>query len=278
MMMIRLADFIRLLVAAAIVGSVALWAADATAVDSSNEDLARKTQNPVANMISVPFQNNTNLNYGPDRGVQNVMNFQPVVPFNVSPEFNVITRSILPVIANPSLGPRVGAVGGVGDLQFTAFVSPASPTKWVWGAGPIIQLPTHTAANLGNDNLGLGPSGVLLHLSPDSPWVAGALINTVWSLSTAPQAPAYTNSLLQPFINYNFPGGYYLTFSPIATMDWREPTNQQLTLPLGGGGGMVFRLGDQPINAQLSAYYNVVRPDYGPDWQIRAQISLLFPK
>lgn len=263
---------------AAVLGGAVLSSAEAVAGDPSNEDLAKQVQNPVANMISVPFQNNTNLNYGPERGTQNVMNFQPIVPFNVSPEFNVITRSILPIVANPSLGPKVGAVGGLGDLQFTPFLSPAAPSKWVWGVGPIIQFPTHTAATLGNDNLGLGPSGVFLHLSSDSPWVVGALVNTLWSLSTAPQAPAYTNSTLQPFINYNFTGGYYLTFSPIVTMDWRAAANQQLTLPLGGGAGTVFRLGNQPINAQVSGYYNVVRPDYGPDWQIRAQISLLFPK
>lgn len=277
-MIARRAGLIRLAAAAAIVGSVVLSNVDAFAGGASNEGLAKQVQNPVANMISVPFQNNTNLNYGPDRGVQNIMNFQPVVPFNVSPEFNVITRSILPIVANPSLGPRVGAVGGLGDLQFTPFLSPAAPSKWVWGVGPIIQFPTHTAATLGNDNLGLGPSVVLLHLSSDSPWVVGALVNTLWSLSTAPQAPAYTNSTVQPFVNYNFTGGYYLTFSPIVTMAWRAPVNQQLTLPLGGGGGTVFHLGNQPINAQVSGYYNVVRPDYGPNWQIRAQISLLFPK
>lgn len=244
----------------------------------SNEELAKLAQNPVGNLISVPFQNNTNFNYGPDRGVQDILNIQPVIPFGITEEWNVITRTILPVIFNPSLGPVVGAVDGLGDLQLTAFLSPAQPGHWIWGVGPIVQIPTHTSATLGNDNLGMGPSGVLLRLEHGNPWVFGALVNNVWSLRTNANASAYSNGLLQPFLNYNFEGGLYLTSSPIITMNWLAPANQQLTLPLGGGIGKIFHLGKLPLNAQLSAYYNVVRPDFGPEWQLRAQVQFMFPK
>ncbi len=110
------------------------------------------------------------------------------------------------------------------------------------------------------------------------PWVFGALLNNVWSLGTNAYAPAYSNGLLQPFVNYNFEGGLYLVSSPIITMSWLAPVAQQLTLPLGGGVGKIFHLGKLPVNAQLSAYYNVVRPDFGPDWQLRAQVQFMFPK
>jgi hypothetical protein len=144
--------------------------------------------------------------------------------------------------------------------------------------GAITQLPTHTSSTLGNDNLGLGPTGVLLHLEKGSPWVFGALANNVWSVGISPTAPTYSNDLLQPFINYNFEAGLYLTSSPIVTMNWLAPTNQQLTLPVGGGIGKIFHVGKLPVNSQVSAYYNAVRPDSGPDWQLRVQIQLMFPE
>jgi hypothetical protein len=266
----------RCAVAAALAGG--LCATAPAQAEMSEEDLAKLAQNPVANMISVPFQNNTNFNFGPDRGTQDVLNIQPVVPISLTEDWIVITRTILPVISMPSLGPRVGAVGGLGDALFTAFLSPAAPGAWIWGAGPAVQVPTHTNATLGNDNLGLGPSFVVLHTEEGNPWLAGVLANTIWSLGTSPTARAYNTGLVQPFVNYNFKGGLYLVSAPIATVDWLAPGGQQLLLPVGGGIGKIFHIGKQPVNAQLSAYYNIVRPDYAPDWQLRAQVQLLFPK
>jgi hypothetical protein len=264
--------------AAAIVGIILGVAAPAVAEELSAEDLAKLAQNPIGNLISVPFQNNTNFNVGPQRGVQDILNIQPVIPFSVTADWNIITRTIVPVIFNPTLGPNSGAVNGLGDVQLSGFLSPAVPGNWIWGIGSIAQFPTHTDRTLGNDNLGLGPTGVLLRLEKGNPWVFGALVNNVWSLGTNPIAPAYSNALLQPFLNYNFEGGLYLTSAPVVTVNWLAATNQQLTLPVGGGIGKIFHLGKLPVNSQLSAYYNVVRPDGAPDWQIRAQIQFMFPK
>ena len=119
---------------------------------------------------------------------------------------------------------------------------------------------------------------MVLHLDKGDPWVYGALINNVWSVGTSPYAPAYNNGLLQPFVNYNFKEGFYLFSAPIITMSWLAAVNQQLTLPVGAGVGKIFHFGKLPVNAQLSAYYNVVRPDFGPEWQLRAQIQFMFPK
>jgi hypothetical protein len=256
--------------------AAALCVGGAAHAQMSAEDLAKAAQNPVANMISLPFQNNTNFNVGPQKDVQDILNIQPVIPFSLNAEWNVITRTIAPLTFNPTLGPNAGAVNGLGDVQFTAFLSPAQPGAWIWGVGPIAQLPTHTSPTLGNDNLGIGPSFVVLHQSKGNPWLVGALVNNVWSTGTSP--PAYSNGLMQPFINYNFASGFYLTSSPIITMSWLAAANQQLTLPVGGGVGQIFHVGKQAVNAQVTAYYNVVRPDFGPDWQLRAQIALLFPK
>jgi hypothetical protein len=246
--------------------------------EMSAEELAKLAQNPVGNLISVPFQNNTNLNFGPQKGTQNILNIQPVIPISVSPDWNVITRTIVPVIWMPTLGPDTPDASGIGDIEMTAFLSPASPGDWIWGAGPVVQFPTNSRDELGNKNWGLGPSAVVLHMEKGSPWVYGVLVNNIWSLSSDEQGGAYNNGLIQPFVNYNFEGGLYLTTAPILTVDWKAENSQQWTVPVGGGVGKIFHIGKLPVNTQLSAYYNVVRPDDGPNWQIRAQVQLMFPK
>ena len=246
--------------------------------EMSAEELAKLAQNPVGNMISLPFQNNTNLHFGPERGTQNILNIQPVIPISINKDWNVITRTIVPVVSMPDLAPNIQSTTGIGDTVFTAFLSPAHPGKWIWGAGPVIQLPTNTEAELGNGNWGLGPSFVVLHLDHGSPWVYGALANNIWSLTNDKRGGYYNNGLLQPFVNYNFKGGFYLVSAPILTVDWTADSGNRWTVPLGGGIGKIFHLGKLPVNTQLSGYYNMVTPDHGADWQIRAQVQLMFPK
>jgi hypothetical protein len=246
--------------------------------EMSAEELAKLAQNPVGNLISVPFQNNTNFNYGPEKGTQNVLNIQPVIPIEVNADWNIITRTILPVISMPALAPGDSRTNGIGDLQMTAFLSPGKPGKWIWGLGAIAQAPTHSNSELGNDHWGLGPSFVVLHLDKGSPWVYGVLVNNLWSVGGGNGSPSFNNGLIQPFVNYNFEAGFYLTTAPILTVNWKADSGQQWTVPLGGGIGKIFHLGRLPVNAQLSAYYNVAKPDFGPNWQLRAQAQFMFPK
>ena len=260
------------------VASLAAMSATSICAEMTAEELAKLAQNPVGNLISLPFQNNTNLNFGPEKGTQNILNIQPVIPIHVNKEWNIITRTILPVISMPSLGPGDSRTNGTGDLVFTAFLSPADPGEWIWGAGPVVQAPTNSNEELGNKNWGLGPSFVVLHLKHGDPWVYGVLVNNVWSVTSDKRGGSYNNGLVQPFVNYNFEGGLYLTSAPILTVDWNAPGSQQWTVPLGGGVGKIFHLGKLPVNSQISAYYNVVRPDFQANWQIRAQIQLMFPE
>jgi hypothetical protein len=266
----------RQLTAAALVAG--MMAAMPARAEMSAEELAKLAQNPVGNLISLPFQNNTNLNFGPEKGTQNILNIQPVIPFSVDKDWNIITRTIMPIIWMPSLGPGIPAKSGFGDIQLSAFLSPANPGHWIWGLGAIGQLPTDSNAELGNKNWGLGPTGVVLHLEHGDPWVYGVLINNVWSLTSDKQGGSYNNGLIQPFVNYNFPDGFYFTSAPILTIDWKASSSQQWTVPLGGGIGKIFHLGKLPVNTQISAYYNIVKPDFGANWQIRAQVQLMFPK
>lgn len=262
----------------ALVAAAAVLVAPAAHAELSAEELAKLAQNPVGNLISVPFQDNVNLNYGPLKGTQNVLNIQPVVPIELSKDWNIITRTILPVLSQPALTTGESRVNGIGDLQFTAFLSPAVPGEWIWGVGGIVQAPTHSNGALGNDNWGLGPSFVLLHLAKGSPWVYGALVNNLWSVSSSSGSASYNNGLVQPFLNYNFPGGTYLTSSPILTVNWKADSGNQWTVPVGGGIGHIFHFGKLPVNTQLTAYYNAVRPDDAANWQIRAQVQFMFPK
>ena len=266
----------RLLALALLTLAVAL--ASPARAELSKEELAKLSQNPVANLISVPVQNNTNFNYGPQDGTQNILNIEPVIPVTLNSDWNVITRTILPLIWQPPVVQGQSNVFGLGDMQFSAFLSPANASGWIWGAGVIAQLPTHSDSELGNNNWGLGPTAVVLRLQKDDPWVYGMLINNVWSLGTSSGAPAYNNLLFEPFVNYNLPGGTYINSVPIITANWEASSGNQWTVPLGAGVGHIFHLGRLPVNAQLGAYYNIVRPDNGPTWQLRAQVQFMFPK
>lgn len=243
----------------------------------SAEELAKAAQNPVADMISVPFQFNTNFGYGPYDETQEVINIQPVIPISLSPDWNLITRTIVPVISQPRLSTDGDRTFGLGDTTPTFFLSPAHAGKFIWGVGPAFLLPTATDKDLGSGKWGAGPSAVGLVM--DGPWVYGALINNIWSFAGDSDRPAVNQMTLQPFVNYNFKDGWYVSASPIITANWMAEADDRWTVPLGGAVGRVFKVGKQPLNAQLGAYYNAVAPDdIGPSWQIRAQLQFLFPK
>jgi hypothetical protein len=238
-------------------------------------ELARAVQNPVANLISLPFQNNTNFNYGPFGHVQNILNIQPVVPIGVTPDWNVVTRTILPVISQPAFRAGEDTTFGLGATQFNAFLSPAKPGAVIWGVGAVAQAPTITDKNLGSTVWGGGPTAVALTMQ--GPWVIGALANNIWSAGGNAQN-RYNILTVQPFINYNFGHGTSIGFSPIITANWDAKSGDQWTVPLGLALSQILFLGNQPVSVQLGSYYNVVRPDIGPEWQVRFQLSFLFPK
>jgi hypothetical protein len=226
-------------------------------------------------MISVPFQNNLNFRVGPHEQQQNILNIQPVIPVKLNDDWNLITRWILPVVSQPPLTITGSREFGLGDLNPSFFLSPSKPTAGViWGIGPTFLVPTATNDALGAQKWGAGPTAVALTIQ--GPWVIGALVNQLWSFEGGPRGVNQT--LIQPFVNYNFPGGWYLTTSPVATANWEARSKDRWTLPIGGGFGRAFKIGHQPVNMQMAAYYNVVRPTGGPEWQLRAQLQLLFPK
>jgi hypothetical protein len=239
-------------------------------------DLAKKTQNPIEDMISLPLQNNINFNVGPDNKTQYILNIQPVIPMQLNENWNWIHRTILPVINQPPLAPGMGWESGLGDILYQGFLSPRTTQGTIWGVGPAISIPTASDEVLGTEKWSAGPVAVVLRMP--GRWVYGSLIYNIWSFAGESDRKHVNQMLIQPFINYNFPGGWYLTSAPIITANWNASTKDVWTVPLGGGGGKVFRIGKQPMNTTMQAYYNVESPRNGPEWSMRLQLQFLFPQ
>ena len=245
------------------------------AAAESDTDLAKQIQNPVGDLISLPLQDNINFGNGPHRGTQNVLNLQPVIPFHLNGDWNLINRTILPFVWNPG-APSPFAQFGTAPTSFTAFLSPSHDVNgWLWGAGPVVQLPTISSATLGSNVWGAGPSVAIVYSG--GPWVAGVLVNNIFSLggTRGPAGNSYNNFLANPFVAYNFDDGWYLSSRPNITANW-QLSGTKWTVPIGGGGGRVFRIDTLPVDLSVSAYYNVVRPTAGAYCQLTTQLTFVF--
>jgi hypothetical protein len=264
--------------------------APATAAQPAATDtaaLAKATQNPVASLISVPLQNNSNFGIGTYSRTGDIFNIQPVIPMKLSEKVMLITRIIQPLVWQPYPSQPTGGQAGIGDMNPTFFLSPAKAGKLIYGAGPTFILPTATSPQTGQGKFSLGPSVVAL-VQPGH-WTVGVLINNLFSVAGSSHRPDVNQMLLQYFVNYNLNKGYYLTSGPIVTANWNAngsidaATGNDVpggvwTVPFGGGIGQIRRLGFQPVNWTLQFYGNAVHPAGGSPWSFKFQIALLYPK
>jgi hypothetical protein len=232
---------------------------------------AQQAQNPIANVISIPFQNNTYLNYGPYRRTSNVLVVQPVIPISLNDDWNLISRWVTPIAALPRVSAAQGSKFGLGNMEPEFYFSPTHVGDVIWGIGPKLWLPTATDKALGLDKWGAGPTAVVLSIQ--GPWLYGVLANNVWAGSGTQKANQLT---INPFANYNFSDGWYLSSSEVITANWMAKSGQQWTVPVGGGVGRLFRVDGHPINARFEVLNNVVHPQGAPNWQIQMQVQLLF--
>lgn len=247
------------------------------AATASTDALRKATQNPVASLISVPIQNNSNFGFGPDGRIQNVLNIQPVIPVSVSQNWNLITRIITPIIFQPTVSqPFNQGAYGFGDLNPSFFLSPAKAGRIIWGAGPALVLPTATNPVLGQGKWSMGPSFVAL--TQPGKWTIGALVNNVWSFAGQSRRPDVNQMLFNWFVNYNLPKGWYVGTLPIVTANWNAPSGSRWVVPIGSSVGRIMKLGFQPVNIQIGFYGNAVHPPGASSWNMRAQIAFLFPK
>ncbi|MHC4758093.1 MAG: neuromedin U [Planctomycetota bacterium] len=240
-------------------------------------DLAKKTQNPVSDLISLPLQYNMYFDTGDKGGTQNVLLVQPVIPFKLNEDWNFIARPIIPLINQPPFTDGQNRNHGLGNIQFEGFFSPKDKVgDWIIGFGPIFEFPTNSGPDgrLGSDNWSAGPAFVALQMK--GPWVYGSLATHLWSYCG--NDPEVNLTFLNPFINYNLKDGWYLNSAPVITANWAADSSNTWTVPVGGGVGKVFHVGKQPVNTRVGAYYNVETPDTGADWQFQFQVQFLFPK
>jgi hypothetical protein len=256
--------------------------APAADVDESGKgpgDLAKAVQNPVADMISVPFQNTTNYNIGPNDRAQDTLKIEPVLPLHLSERLMVITRTIVPIVYQPDVNNTGGGSSGLGDVNPAFYLSPAKPGRLIYGVGPIFTLPTATQRTTGSGKLTMGPAAVAL-IQPGH-WTFGALVSQIWSVAGPNDRSSVSLLSIQYFVHYNLPEHWYLSTAPTITANL-TPTGgggDQWTIPFGGGVGKIFKLGPQHLNGKVEAYYNL-RPDNNDtiaSWQMLAQVAFLFP-
>lgn len=240
-----------------------------------SEALAKKTQNPVSDLISVPFQENLTYDIGPFDRTQSVLNIQPVIPIKLGENWSLVTRTIAPIVYQPDLGAQTGGVSGLGDINPTLLLAPAKPGAVIWGIGPSVQLPTASQRALGTGKWCVGPAAVVL-IQP-GPFTLGAIAWNLWSFAGPSDREGVNQLTAQYFINLNFKSGWYLGTSPVITANWKAPAGQKWLVPVGLSLGKIFKLGKLPLNGQVGGYDDVVAPDPGPGWQLRLQLALLFP-
>lgn len=240
------------------------------------DELARKLSNPVASLISVPFQYNFDSSYGAEDGYKNTLNIQPVVPASIGEDWNLITRVILPVVYQDDVFGDSGSQFGLGDTTPTLFFSPKAPTQGglIWGVGPVFLLPTATDDLLGGEKWGVGPSVVMLEQTAGG-MTYGVLANHLWSVAGDDDRADISNTFLQPFISKALGKGRTLTFNTESSYNWKD---NQWTVPLNLGYSKVTRWGRQLVSLQGGVRVYLEAPEGGPEWGLRFVVTLLYPR
>ncbi len=245
-------------------------------------DLARAAQNPISSLISLPMQ--FTFDNGAENGNANILNVQPVYPIT-SGDWNYVNRMIIPLIDAP--GGITGIAGmpstepgpretGLGDINYSLFLSPVEVGSFIWGAGFSVAMPTASSDTLGSGKWSTGPTAIILK---QTDWGSvGVLGRQLWSVAGDSDRKDVSQLLVESFLNYNLEDGWYLTSDMVWTANWKADSDNRWTIPLGGGFGKMFKIGDQAVNSKLEAYTNVVQPDGAPDWSLRFTFQLLFPK
>jgi hypothetical protein len=240
-------------------------------------ELAKQLSNPIADLTSVPLQLNYDEGFGEDgNGYRSTLNIQPVVPIAIDDRWNMISRTILPLIAQDDVRSGAGSQSGVGDILQSVFFSPKAPTDsgWTWGAGPALLMRTASETALGTDKWSAGPTVVALKQTAAG-WTYGALANHLWSFAGNDAAVDVNSTFLQPFIAKGLGQGRTVSVNFESTYDWQQ---SQWNVPFNIGYSKVTRLGSQLISYQSGVRYFLETPNGGPEWGVRFTLTLLFPK
>lgn len=245
-----------------------------TAAPGGSEALAKQLSNPVASLVAVPFQLNWDEGLGPDdEGRRFLLNFQPVLPFKLNEDWNLIARVITPILAQPVLVEGGEPRFGLSDIVLSIFLSP-SKGGLIWGAGPVIALPVTSDPALGSGKYGLGPTAVVLKQS--GPFTYGALVNHVWSLGGDAGRADVNQTFLQPFVAYG-KKGWTFSVNSESTANWEAESGEKWTVPINVSLSKVVKLGKRPMSIGAGPRFYVDAPSGGPSWGFRLSLTLLFP-
>jgi hypothetical protein len=249
----------------------------AAQAEQSSADLAKSLSNPVAALISVPFQYNYDQNIGPDDdGHRSTLNIQPVIPISISEDWNMISRTIIPIISQTDVVPGAGSQSGTGDVVQSLFFSPKEPTAsgWIWGVGPVFLLPTGSEDELTADKWGAGPTGVLLR--QQGPWTYGGLFNHIVDFAGDDDRSDISSTFIQPFMSYTTPSAVTFTLNSESTIDWE---NDDSAVPINAIVSKVVPIGGQLFSIGGGLRYWADSTENGPEGLgVRLQITALFPK
>ncbi len=243
----------------------------------TTKELAKAAQNPIADLVSIPIRNTINFNASAAHDkIQDLITLTPVIPLRVTENWNIIFRTIIPILYQPSLSPGSSSEFGVSDINFTAFVARSESRTLLWGLGPTLLLPTAMEKTLGTGKWSAGPS-VAMVASPGN-WVLGFLMYNLWSFAGYSDRSSVNQFLLQTFVNYNLPKGWYLCTAPFLSANWKLPQNDRWMVPAGGGFGKIIRTSKVTLDLQTQAFYYVQKPRSEAEWSLLFQLKFLFPK
>jgi hypothetical protein len=242
---------------------------------SDAADVAKKLANPIASLISMPFQNNLDVGIGENHGTRNTLNIQPVVPISLSSKLNLIARVVLPLISQQDVSAKDAKETGLADAVVSAFFSPAAAKKGlVWGAGPCFLVPTATNDLLGSKKFGVGPTAVILKQA--NGWTVGGLVNQIWSVAGDNQRPNVNQLFFQPFAGYNWKSGAGLVINSEMTKNWEAKTFTAFLNPVING---ITKIGRQIVQLQVGPRIPLAAPEANrANFGVRASFVLVFPK